>query len=112
MVYVSNRLCTRENIFKVFVVFPTGARSTSCLCDKPKPAKETQIWLKGGRLNRNHGAHIKHNALVLLPYASSPPSPLLRTEREMSESYTLLEIGSQPYFTTFQDLDGRLAFSM
>ncbi|KAF9653414.1 hypothetical protein BDM02DRAFT_3108050 [Thelephora ganbajun] len=30
----------------------------------------------------------------------------------MSESYVLLEVGSQPYFTTFQDLDGRLAFSI
>jgi hypothetical protein len=30
----------------------------------------------------------------------------------MNDSYVLLEVGSQPYFTTFQDLDGRLAFSM
>ena len=30
----------------------------------------------------------------------------------MSDNYVLLETGGQPYFTTFQDLDGRLAFSM
>jgi hypothetical protein len=72
---------------------------------------EGQIGLKGEH-NKKHGSHIKHLWFRSLPIRFIPLIFISRDLKQMSESYVLLEIGSQPYLTTFQDLDGRLAFSM
>lgn len=91
-----------------------GAKSTSAF-DLELTSRNLQdgshIGLKGGHHNTQRIAYKKSYGFTLSPYVSSLLFASYDLKR-MSESYVLLEIGNQPYLTTFQDLDGRLAFSM